>query len=871
MRTNDTFNILRISTQIVLLVSVVFPMMSFAAGWPGFIDRSAELRTDVFSFTGIKAEAYDSNENYYDGDFADFDGDGQMDRALGARFGLLKNMGEGRMTPYAGPTLVNYLFRGLSPGWGEDAFQWADVDNDGDLDIFQGGNGEPFTLQINAAGRFRTKWVKTSNASALNIVNIDIENDGDVDLAVAHAFCSDVRCGHGCPEDDCQGVGNWPKQFHLWVNDGNGNFTDQAATRGFPPNFGTNLIVGVVAGDVDNDQDFDLMLINGIARGITLARNDGSGNFTLSLVPFAVALAPIRPIGHGFSQAMNLGDIDDDGDLDLVIALVRDSAGTSHPQTGHAVFINNGAGNFTDETATSFDTTEYTGSFLNGSNGKLADLDYDGDFDFLVFDSGASRLLQIYINDGSGRFRYNSNFSRTLPSASATGGTGADTDVTDVDGDGTYDLWVGAAGSDVRILINPYAAPDKMPANMARNFSLVSADMNGVTLSWSHPDFADIARWYKVYRSTAPGLARPHSRLLKRIGITPHQDEGFAAPLTRHTTTAYLNDPDVVLIGESNLVQFIDRTAVPGVTYYYTVAHVGTENTESQPTLPIAATTPAGAGPDITPPYLDILSPTPEDWSALPAVVLHYGDGDSGPDPTTLRIWFDAPLGTGEPASGGRPAGADVSDLFLRKDERAFIGLMLPPRALPINTLVTMSASIGDRAGNFVTNLARLFPSVAPNLPPTAAISVNVDNGYAPQSVTLAATNSSDADGKLLSWEWYFEDGTSAVGPVVEKTFETGGDHTVTLLVRDTSGAVDTMTRKITVKTLTILTSELKGGSFWLSFSTLTNRIYKVERTDKLPGDRWSSLATIIGTGALHQFADTNAFENQQYYRVRVD
>src|SRR6266545_1536054 len=234
---------------IVLLISCFFRMAS-AAPWQGFVDRSSQLRTDTFSFTGSNPEAYDSNENYYDGDFADFDGDGLMDRGLGARYGLLKNTGDGFMTPYSGPNLVNFLFRGWVPGWGEDAFQWADVDNDGDMDILQGGNGEPFTLQINAGGRFRTKWVKTSNASALNIVNIDIDKDGDVDLAVAHSFCSDITCGHGCPETNC--AGSWPKEFHLWVNDGAGNFTDQTAARGFA-NLGTNLICVVVAGDVDGD------------------------------------------------------------------------------------------------------------------------------------------------------------------------------------------------------------------------------------------------------------------------------------------------------------------------------------------------------------------------------------------------------------------------------------------------------------------------------------------------------------------------------------------------------------------------------------------------------------------------------------------
>src|SRR5688572_31817590 len=135
----------------VLLLFSIQSLQINAAPWAGFVDKAVEFRTDSFTFGPANPEAFDSNENYYDGDFADFDGDGLMDRGLGSRYGLLKNMGAGFMTPFAGPKYVNYLFRGFQPGWGEDAFQWADVDGDGDLDIIQGGNGEPFTLQINQA------------------------------------------------------------------------------------------------------------------------------------------------------------------------------------------------------------------------------------------------------------------------------------------------------------------------------------------------------------------------------------------------------------------------------------------------------------------------------------------------------------------------------------------------------------------------------------------------------------------------------------------------------------------------------------------------------------------------------------------------
>lgn len=831
--------------------------------WSGLVDRSSDLRTSTFSFTGTIPEAYDNNENYYDGDMGDFDGDGVMDRALGARYGLLKNTGGGRMTPYASAGLVNYLFRGVSPGWGEDAFQWADVDNDNDLDILQGGNGEPFTLQINSAGRFRTKW--TRSGSALNIVNTDIEKDGDVDLIVAHSFCSDVSCGHGCPETNC--TSTFPKEFRLWVNDGTGNFTDQTTSRGFPANFGTNLIVGVASGDVDNDGDFDFMLINGIQRGITLCRNNGSGTFTRTLIPFGVTLAPIRPITSGFSQGMNLGDIDNDGDLDLVCALMRDSAGTPHPRVGHAVFINDGTGGFSEQTLQRVAVTNYSG-FLSGGNGKLVDLDYDGDFDFVALDVRTSdNFLQVFFNDGAGFFTFSTNHSRTIARQSLEGGTGADVDITDLNGDGVYDVWLGAAGQDVRILLNSYQPSNGILPNIPRNVRVLSATTNGITLAWQHPAYADIARRYKVYRSTMPGLARQDRKLLKHVGMSRHQDEGFAAPLTRFTTIAYLNDPDVVLVGNSNEVHFTDRTAVPGVTYYYCVTHVGTENTESAISIEQSALIASSASTDLTRPFIEIVSPTSQDWYVYPKIVLHYGDGESGVDPATLRVSFNQPLGN--PAAGGRAAGADVSDIFYRKDANGYIAVLGPPLSLPTNVIATLTAVITDRVGNSATGQVQLLPTIAPVQPPTARIAASTTNGLMPVIATLSATNSTDADGKPLRHEWYFTDETTAVGPTIQKKFQTPGQHSAILLVRDNQGHLSTATQLVSVAALRITRWTNEPSGFKLYFPTSSNRIYTAERADALPAT-WTEIGQVTGNGS-EQFVTDSAPAQQRFYRLKTD
>ncbi len=824
------------------------------AQWAGFSDTSTALQTDTFSFIGTNPAAGDSNENYYDGDMADFDGDGWMDRALIARYGLLFNTGGGFMTP-AGNTITGSTYRfGDKDGVGNDCTQWADVDNDGDLDILQGGNGETLVLQINSAGRFSGKPIPT--ISALQIVNTDLEKDGDVDLIIAHSFCSDVNCGHGCPDGNCGGT--WPKTFAIYRNDGTGTFTNVTTASGFPSTWGEKLIVGIVSGDVDGDGDFDFLMINGIDRCITLARNNGAGFFTLTNMPFGVALAAIRPISSGFSQGMNLGDIDGDGDLDLVCALVRDTAGSPHPLVAHAVFINNGTGSFVEETATRFTVSGTT--FLAGGNGKLADADYDGDFDFFAF-NGDTKHFQLFLNDGTGRFTFNTAQSRFFTGGSVNG-TGADTDMTDLNRDGAYDVWIGAAGSDPRTLLNTFQSPDGLPANVPLSFKTTAADANGVTLSWQHPPYADVARWYKVYRSTAPELDRNDRRLLKRVALSRHQDEGFAAPLTRFTTTVALGDPDVALVGADNEVQFIDRTAVPGVTYFYSVAHVGTENINSVPTAEVAAGVPAVAAADSTPPELEIVSPTMQDQTPFTRIVLHYGDGGSGIDLASLRVSFNR-------AVGGRAAGADFSDLFFRKDSRAFVAALTGTFTLPVNLLTTMTATIADTAGNVRTRTVQVFPTVPVPAAPAAAVASSV-TGLGPLTVDFNASASTSSGTKITRWEWYFGDGTTALGRTFQKDFPAGGTWPVTLLVRDLRGGASTVATSITVAELRFLTIEMNAASFSGSVPTVTGRNYTLERSASLIAPDWAPLSRLPGDGTIRTFTDPAATGPQQFYRVRL-
>jgi hypothetical protein len=770
------------------LVSTLFASPA-ASQWAGFEDRGAALASDAFTFDTAtpNPERRDGNENYYDGDFADWSGDGLADRALLAQYGALLNTGGGVMTPANGP-LTGYQFGAVFPGLniGNDGVQWADVDGDGDYDSLQGGNGEPFTLQRNRRGRFSVAWQKSG--SALNIVNTDLERDGDVDLLVAHAFCSGSDCGG-------------PVDFSLFVNDGTGDFTEEATARGIPFTTSTDYVVGVVSGDVDADADYDFLVIHGGANEVKLARNDGTGIFAIESVPFARPIADITWIQSGFEQGMNLGDVDGDGDLDLFLALGGHVG--LHPVIGHVLMINDGTGTFADESAARFDEGAWTGAEITGGNGKLVDLDYDGDLDIVslkkVNDMGhpddppppdPGKWLHVFVNDGAGNFAHDDTHSMQIGGATTTA-LGADTDVTDLDGDGTYDLWVGLAAESVHPLINTHVDTSGLPADLPRDLEVASFDAGAVTLRWKAPPFGANARYYKVYRAASRGLGRDRA-FLRAVG-QPFQDEGFAAPLSAFATAAQIGDDDV-FVDADGLVHFTDRTVRGGVTYRYAVSHVGTENTESRPTCEVEVTVAGSA--DVRSPDLEIASPTADEWSAFPRIVLHYADGE-GVDVSTLRVSFDAALG--DPLAGGRAAGADLSDLFHRKDAGVYVLALEPPLSLPVNTFVTLTASVDDLGGSTTLRNRSFYVGQASTSPPVAGLAAMPASGAAPLEVDLSADASSDADGKVFAWEWYFSDGTTAVGRHVEKVFPFGGDWQVKLLVRDDQGGVGTATQTVSV------------------------------------------------------------------------
>lgn len=380
---------------------------------PLFTDVSREMRLENAVVTGSDHVAW-----------GDYDGDGFEDLLLsGTR--LFKNLGGWRfqdVTAKAG--IVHRGTCGI----------FLDYDGDGDLDIFAGGDNADYLLRNDGKGRFTdvstSAGITGTFQSTEGIGAADFNGDGWLDVYIVKR-----------PPWGNEGV---PSPDFLFINNGNGSFTDASVESGIRLEnwrFGR----GIACADFDNDGDQDIFVANYRLQKNFLWRNDGKGHFINEAAQLGLeGNAKPAPTGdpekfyYGHTIGGVWGDLDGDLDLDIFQAnLCHPDYRFVYSDLPQLCFSlgNEGGWKFENRLKNSGIKFEET-----HSGPSLCDFDGDGDLDLYITSVYENMPSFLYQNDSAGRFKDVSWCSGTV----AMNGWGAAW--CDFDNDGDMDLAVATGG-----------------------------------------------------------------------------------------------------------------------------------------------------------------------------------------------------------------------------------------------------------------------------------------------------------------------------------------------------------------------------------------------------------------------------------------
>jgi hypothetical protein len=308
-------------------------------------------------------------------DAADVDGDGDLDlftsgphpsHASGV---ILRNNGTGSFLD------KTEIINGLD---GVTAGVLRDLNGDGRPDLlFNNANTSSqydfFTAMNNGDGTFGaiTRWVVRS-AGWGEVDAFDLDGDGDLDVV----------------DMEAEGAPNIPDgRFFIAINNGNGTFQTP---------YSYDLLPGrpedVVAGDFNHDGHLDLAMTNNGAYGfdtkVFIVLGHGDGTFDPPIV-YTACRGPLYLVK---------GDFDGDGHLDL--ATLNSGYDNEGAETVTLLF-GTGTGTFNRISCL---YAPFSPDLLGASGIEVGDVDGDGDPDLMT--TGASNDIALYLNDGTGTFAF---------------------------------------------------------------------------------------------------------------------------------------------------------------------------------------------------------------------------------------------------------------------------------------------------------------------------------------------------------------------------------------------------------------------------------------------------------------------------------
>ncbi|MBK9599255.1 MAG: T9SS type A sorting domain-containing protein [Flavobacteriales bacterium] len=373
----------------------------------------------------------------------DLDGDGDLDLIVAeAGNNVVKwypNVGDGTFGSQRIISLLSMYASYVSA---------VDINGDGTLDVLvgSGGDNKISWFSNDGTGTFGTSSLITddSNTYLRGVYAADLDGDGDLD----------VVAGASSPNY----VISW------YANNGAGLFGPQQVISNSLGNPGT-----VMAGDLDNDGDLDVVASGYTADLLVYYANNGSGQFGSA---YTVGSSETSNVYMSFCA-----DLDGDGMLDVVTASSGDGKLAWYPNTG--------AGSF---------GAQQVIAVSSGMSFALA-VDVDGDGDLDLISRSPLYELGLSLNNGDGQFG-----PRVLmPGVGYMTGFA----VGDMDGDGDVDLLLGYLDdAGLKVALNDGSGTFTIPAYdnytsyQPQGMSLVDVDADGDLDVLMGNQFDDVYQWF---------------------------------------------------------------------------------------------------------------------------------------------------------------------------------------------------------------------------------------------------------------------------------------------------------------------------------------------------------------------------------------
>jgi len=403
--------------------------------------------------------------------FADIDNDGDWDVFIGDNFGLIKyykNTGTITNPVFTEQTGANNPFDSVNVVGGYAVLAFADIDNDGDLDVFIGDNfglikyykntgtiiNPVFTEQTGANNPFDSVDVGNLAGPALK----DIDDDGDLDAFIGESLGT-------------------IKYYKNTGDSTNPVFTEQTGVLNPFDSVDVGGFAAPVFADIDNDTDLDAFL--GAGDG-TIRYYKNTGTITNPIFTEDSANNPFNGADVGGFAAPAFADIDNDGDWDAFIGEF-DGIIKYYKNTGNST---NAV--FTEQIVVS--------SIFNGvdvgylAKPTFADIDNDSDWD--AFIGTLSGTIKYYENTGNSTnpaFIEQTGLNNPLDSVDV--GYYAAPTFADIDNDGDLDAFIGEKLGTIKYYEN--TGTNINPAFTEQTG--VSNPFNGVDVGgYAAPTFADI-------------------------------------------------------------------------------------------------------------------------------------------------------------------------------------------------------------------------------------------------------------------------------------------------------------------------------------------------------------------------------------------